>query len=91
MWLQEVETIFDKFESEDGRTLPRLKPKHFLDKANVLVNKHIFARLVKQSQLVVIWNEVRLSLIAPLRLMLCIETIDHSLIANSAHYWHKDL
>ncbi len=40
--------------------------------------------------MVVIWNEVGLSLIAPLRLMLRIKAIDYSLVANAAHNWHKD-
>jgi len=62
-----------------------LETEHFFNKADVLIDKHLFAGLIKQRKLFIVGNEVRARLVAPLSFMLLVEAIDHGLVADSTH------
>ena len=85
MRLQEVEAVFLHLQHEHCRALSRLETEHFFNKADVLIDEHFFAGFVKQGNLVIVGNEVRLSLVATLSLMLLVEAIDHGFVADTTH------
>ena len=85
MRLQEVEAVFLHLQHEHCRALSRLETEHFFNKADVFIDKHLFTGLIKQGNLVIVGNEIRLGLVATLSLMLSVKAIDHGLVADTTH------